>query len=169
MSDKRDWQADGEFLKKTHFSLADMEELALEITPHWHQEAEKWRTETFRQHPTQDAYDAACAALHKHRERADRAEQERDSSRAERKQFNQVYEMLLKRFHAAEAREQKLKEARPIDQWHEDIGDVLWWSFPIEESPYCGSPLDSDWPDYHTHWTPIFVPEKFVMDKEAEA
>ncbi|NQX57525.1 hypothetical protein [Paenibacillus qinlingensis] len=37
-----------------------------------------------------------------------------------------------------------------IDEWHEDKGDVLWWSFPIQEPPYCGSPLDSDWPDYHT-------------------
>jgi hypothetical protein len=49
--------------------------------------------------------------------------------------------------------------ARPIDEWGEDYGDVLWWTFPIEESPYCGSPLDSDWPDYHTHWTPLVIPE----------
>lgn len=50
--------------------------------------------------------------------------------------------------------------AKPIDEWHEDIGDVLWWSFPIQEPPYCGSPLDADWPDYHTHWTPIITPEQ---------
>jgi len=48
--------------------------------------------------------------------------------------------------------------ARPIDDWHEDYGDVLWWTFPIQEPPYCGSPLDVDWPDYHTHWTAIVVP-----------
>jgi hypothetical protein len=48
--------------------------------------------------------------------------------------------------------------ARPIDDWHEDYGDVIWWTFPIQESPYCGSPLDSDWPDYHTHWTPLVIP-----------
>lgn len=49
---------------------------------------------------------------------------------------------------------------RPIDEWHEDKGDVLWWSFPIEEPPYCGTPLDADWPDYHTHWTPLVIPEQ---------
>jgi hypothetical protein len=48
--------------------------------------------------------------------------------------------------------------ARPIDEWHEDYGDALWWTFPILESPYCGSPLDSAWPDYHTHWTPLVIP-----------
>ena len=47
----------------------------------------------------------------------------------------------------------------PLDEWHEDVGPVLWWSFPIEEPPYAGSPLDSDWPGYHTHWSPIPIPE----------
>lgn len=49
--------------------------------------------------------------------------------------------------------------ARPLEEWHEDYGDVLWWKFPIEEPPYVGSPLDANWPDYHTHWTPFAVPE----------
>lgn len=43
----------------------------------------------------------------------------------------------------------------PLDDWHEDIGPVLWWVFPVEEAPWCGSPGDSDWPGYHTHWTPL--------------
>lgn len=47
---------------------------------------------------------------------------------------------------------------RPLDEWHEDHGAVLWWEFPIVEPPYCGTPLDADWPDYHTHWTPITIP-----------
>ncbi|APB77406.1 hypothetical protein PPYC2_21730 [Paenibacillus polymyxa] len=47
---------------------------------------------------------------------------------------------------------------RPLDEWGEDYGDVLWWKFPIVEPPYCGTPLDADWPDYHTHWTPITIP-----------
>ncbi|MBY0205282.1 hypothetical protein [Paenibacillus cucumis (ex Kampfer et al. 2016)] len=66
---------------------------------------------------------------------------------------------LIERLTAAEEQVKKLKEARTLDEWHEDFGDVLWWKFPVEESPYCGSPLDTDWPDYHTHWTPISVPE----------
>lgn len=48
--------------------------------------------------------------------------------------------------------------ARPIAEWHEDYGDALWWTFPIQEPPYCGSPLDVDWPNYHTHWTPLVIP-----------
>lgn len=44
---------------------------------------------------------------------------------------------------------------RPLEQWHEDMGDCLWYKFPIDESPYVGSPLSDDWPDYHTHFTPL--------------
>jgi hypothetical protein len=50
------------------------------------------------------------------------------------------------------------RQARPLSEWHEDKGNVLWWKFPIEEPPYCGSPLDTDWPGYHTHWTPLIIP-----------
>lgn len=53
---------------------------------------------------------------------------------------------------------EKWDTARPIDEWHEDIGPVLWWTFPIEEPPYCGTPMDGDWPGYHTHWTPFIIP-----------
>lgn len=49
--------------------------------------------------------------------------------------------------------------AAHIDSWHEDIGTVLWWRFPVEEPPYVGSPLEDDFPDYVTHWTPIVMPE----------
>ena len=52
-----------------------------------------------------------------------------------------------------------LKQPRPLDEWNEDYGDVLWWKFPIEEPPYVGSPLDEKWPGYHTHWTLLDVPE----------
>jgi hypothetical protein len=51
------------------------------------------------------------------------------------------------------------ERARPLEEWHEDYGPVLWWKFPVEEEPYVGSPLDAEWPAYHTHWTPITVPE----------
>lgn len=49
-------------------------------------------------------------------------------------------------------------EPKPIEEWHEDDGDCLWWKFPIEEAPYCGSPLDEDWPGYHTHFTKVIEP-----------
>lgn len=48
--------------------------------------------------------------------------------------------------------------AIPRDLYYEDFGAVLWWRFPINEPPYCGSPLDSDWPGYHTHFTHLGPP-----------
>ena len=57
--------------------------------------------------------------------------------------------------------------ARPLEEWHEDYGIALWWTFPIEEPPYVGSPLDLDWPGYHTHWTlisPLPAPPKGVQE-----
>ena len=49
--------------------------------------------------------------------------------------------------------------ARPIEEWNEDFGDVIWWKFPIEEPPYVGSPLDEKWDGYYTHWTFIPIPQ----------
>lgn len=74
-----------------------------------------------------------------------------------------------------------LKRPRPIAEYHEDMGPVLWWKFPIEEPPYVGAPnhlgftveaelvlrkhrkqqtrgirmMVGGWPGYHTHWTPL--------------
>lgn len=44
---------------------------------------------------------------------------------------------------------------RPLREWHEDMGECLWYEFPIVEAPYVGSPLSEEWPGYHTHFTPI--------------
>ncbi len=44
--------------------------------------------------------------------------------------------------------------ARPLAEWHEDDGPVVWWRFPVEEPAWIGTPLDEDWPGDHTHWTP---------------
>jgi hypothetical protein len=71
---------------------------------------------------------------------------------------------------------------RPIWEYREDMGDVLWWKFPIDEPPYVGSPLDlgetieieirdlthtstlrrtvGGWPGHHTHFTPIPIPDE---------
>jgi hypothetical protein len=53
--------------------------------------------------------------------------------------------------------------ARPLSEWHEDDGAVLWWAFPIVEPPYVGTPNDSDWPFdeiafYDLGWTKLDVP-----------
>ena len=51
-----------------------------------------------------------------------------------------------------------MSKARPLDEWHEDYGSVVWWCWHdgewLGEPAYIGSPLSDDWPDYHTHWTP---------------
>jgi len=56
----------------------------------------------------------------------------------------------------ADARQALAPEvAIPGERYHEDDGPVLWWRFPVEEPPYAGTPNDSDWPGYHTHFTPL--------------
>lgn len=63
--------------------------------------------------------------------------------------------LLTESITTSEARE---ATPRPLDEWSEEDGPALWWKFPINEPPYCGSPLYSDWPGYHTHWTRIPMP-----------
>lgn len=53
----------------------------------------------------------------------------------------------------------KAKEPRPLAEWQESDGAVLWWRFPVVEAPYCGTPNTDGWPGYHTHWTALIVPE----------
>ena len=72
-----------------------------------------------------------------------------------------------------------MTQGRPLAEWTEEDGPVLWWKFPIDEAPYVGTPFDrghtvelhtwdtadgprvafrtaiGGWPGYHTHWTPI--------------
>ena len=74
---------------------------------------------------------------------------------------------------------QQTQQPRPLSEWHEDMGAQLWWKFPITEAPYVGTPLDlgfgvsvevnggrvgvthvGAWPGYHTHFTPIPLPEE---------
>ncbi len=61
------------------------------------------------------------------------------------------------------------EEPRHIRIYHEDFGDVLWWTRPITEPPYVGSPLCDNWPGYHQWWTPLPpIPRKLLpkWDKE---
>jgi hypothetical protein len=76
------------------------------------------------------------------------------------------FELNLKTVTLQYERIRELEEAnapKPIEEWHEDDGDCLWWKFPVEEPPYCGSPLELDFPNYVTHYT------KFSCPKEVEA
>ncbi|WP_338709200.1 hypothetical protein [Paenibacillus amylolyticus] len=67
----------------------------------------------------------------------------------------QENERLRKDLEEVQTAYNNLQTPKPIDEWHEDDGYVLWFQIPVWEPPYCGTPLDSDWPGYHTHWTPL--------------
>jgi len=70
--------------------------------------------------------------------------------------FNQTDELIAAYDAAA--------KARPLAEWHENMGDVLWWRFPIDEPPLVSSPISSDWPGYHTHFTMLPTPPKEPAD-----
>ena len=53
---------------------------------------------------------------------------------------------------------------RPLEEWHDDHGTVLWWNAdeqgaPLQEPPWhIGCPLDTDWPDVADScrfWAPL--------------
>ena len=53
--------------------------------------------------------------------------------------------------------------AKTFEDWQEADGNVLWWKSPIDEPPYVGTPIDTDWPfsDYSSDslwWTRIVIP-----------
>lgn len=54
-----------------------------------------------------------------------------------------------------------VETARHIDEYHEDFGCVLWWTNPVDEPPYVGSPLSDDWRERHEWWTPCPKPPQF--------
>ena len=56
--------------------------------------------------------------------------------------------------------------AQLAEKWHEDIGPVLWWDFPVEEPPYCGTPLDDDFPKYKTHFTELHIPDEVEQEQK---
>ena len=33
---------------------------------------------------------------------------------------------------------EEFHKLRPLDEWHEDFGSVLWYHLPIQEPPYVG-------------------------------
>jgi hypothetical protein len=54
----------------------------------------------------------------------------------------------------------RVRTPRPLDDWHEDHGNALWWTLTVCEPPYCGTPLDTDWPfdDADPVWTELPLP-----------
>jgi hypothetical protein len=59
--------------------------------------------------------------------------------------------------------------ARHLNAYHEDFGNVLWWTRPVVEAPYVGAPRDSSWPGYHRWWTPLPAPpERFTPTRSPD-
>lgn len=56
--------------------------------------------------------------------------------------------------------------ARPLAEYHEDMGPVTWWSFPVNEPAWIGSPLDTDWSLHSAHLT-HFTPHPDVPQDPA--
>lgn len=75
------------------------------------------------------------------------------------KEFESWNEVENETYKGLERKLNNATMARRLEEWHEDIGDCLWWSFPIEEPPYCGTPLDCDFPNYVTHFTKLIIPK----------
>lgn len=54
---------------------------------------------------------------------------------------------------------EEARNPKAIGEWHEDEGNVIWWKLPINEPPYVGTPLDSDFKEgYYTHFTRLIDP-----------
>jgi hypothetical protein len=48
---------------------------------------------------------------------------------------------------------------RPLDEWHDDVGEVLWYHWPIQEAPVVTSPLCDDWEElYNDGWLNCWLP-----------
>lgn len=50
-----------------------------------------------------------------------------------------------------------------LEEWTEEDGPVLWWTFPVSDLPYPGTPLNEDWPGIHRYWTRIPSPRFFKL------
>jgi len=70
---------------------------------------------------------------------------------AARKQFMEIRN-LEARVKELESQIASWRVARPISEYHEDMGCALWFEYPICEPPYVGTTNDCDWPGYHTHF-----------------
>lgn len=68
-------------------------------------------------------------------------------------------DILQQQLHQVKETLRKHTELHLASEWHEDMGDCIWWRMPIEEPPHCGNPLDSEWTeDYYTHFTMLVEP-----------
>jgi hypothetical protein len=84
----------------------------------------------------------------------------KESLKLEGKAHNYNIEQLESEIGHYQQKIERLNTPRPIEEWGEDYRDCLWWSFPIVEPPYLGTPFDADFPEHVTHFTKFLVPEE---------
>lgn len=51
------------------------------------------------------------------------------------------------------------KYARPVEEWREEMGPVLWWKNSTQRFPYLGTPLDIEFDASYKWFSPIDFPE----------
>ena len=152
----RDWQKDMEmikaYLENRHLTDYPEQRLAGEpvakVLHYWLQEAEKWRREAFRKYPTPEAYDAACKALHKHRERADKLQTGLSAAKEEIARLNATYYADHQRFinHLRELVKTKVREQKLREAIEEVLRDATKWENPYEGYSDLQKVLDSLYP-----------------------
>lgn len=76
-----------------------------------------------------------------------------------------AYNIAINKLEQIDEPQAEKVEAHLAERWHEDIGPVLWWNFPVEEPPYCGTPLDERFPKYKTHFSMIDMPTEIEKPK----
>ncbi|MDT2783610.1 hypothetical protein P7G87_02740 [Enterococcus asini] len=76
-----------------------------------------------------------------------------------------TYNIAINTLQQIDEPQAKKVEAHLAEHWNEDVGDVLWWNFPVEEPPYCGTPLDEHFPKYKTHFSMIDMPTEIEKPK----
>lgn len=76
-----------------------------------------------RSYPTPDAYEAACAALHKHRQRADQAEAELDGLIRDLRSWQEGYKEQAWRRNVAENRAERAKDQLALQ--NDDISRMM--------------------------------------------
>ena len=76
-----------------------------------------------------------------------------------------AYNIAINKLEQIDVPQPEKVEAHLAEHWNEDVGDVLWWNFPVEEPPYCGTPLDEHFPKYKTHFSMIDMPNEIEKPK----
>lgn len=90
------------------------------------------------------------------------AELAHDQKTDEVRELNRQLDAAIQRAVAAEQALARVCTLHARDDYHEDIGNVVWWTLPICEPPYVGTELDTDFPDYATHWSRL--PATLTLD-----